>query len=404
MKQFIERLRRFCAFVTGFVFFISGILKILDPVGAGLVIKEYLEFLHIGFLGFAAKGLGTAFALTETIIGAALITGVWRKATAYAAIALQGFFTFLTLALVIFNPEMDCGCFGEAIHMTHGQTFVKNLILCALLAAAFIPTKDLGETLKKKYVSFAIVTVSVIAFCIYSLLYIPLIDFTEFRHTALLQAADTFQSTYEDRYEAIFVYEKDGVTKSFDLQHIPDSTWTFVSTETVLKEEFQDNGINLSFYNSDGEYADHLAAEGNVMVISLYDPQCKTSRWKETADFIQDAAKAGYTPVLLAASTPEDMSVLLQNAGEPSRTIIESCLYFSDYKTLLTLNRSNGGAVWFSDGYLIRKWARRALPDEAQMKEDLSSDVTEATIGKSTRGSLAFQGFLLYVFAVMLLL
>lgn len=404
MKQFIERLRRFCAFVTGFVFFISGILKILDPVGAGLVIKEYLEFLHIGFLGFAAKGLGTAFALTETIIGAALITGVWRKATAYAAIALQGFFTFLTLALVIFNPEMDCGCFGEAIHMTHGQTFVKNLILCALLAAAFIPTKDLGETLKKKYVSFAIVTVSVIAFCIYSLLYIPLIDFTEFRHTALLQAADTFQSTDEDRYEAIFVYEKDGVTKSFDLQHIPDSTWTFVSTETVLKEEFQDNGINLSFYNSDGEYADHLAAEGNVMVISLYDPQCKTSRWKETADFIQDAAKAGYTPVLLAASTPEDMSVLLQNAGEPSRTIIESCLYFSDYKTLLTLNRSNGGAVWFSDGYLIRKWARRALPDEAQMKEDLSSDVTEATIGKSTRGSLAFQGFLLYVFAVMLLL
>lgn len=404
MKQFIERLRRFCAFVTGFVFFISGILKILDPVGAGLVIKEYLEFLHIGFLGFAAKGLGTAFALTETIIGAALITGVWRKATAYAAIALQGFFTFLTLALVIFNPEMDCGCFGEAIHMTHGQTFVKNLILCALLAAAFIPTKDLGETLKKKYVSFAIVTVSVIAFCIYSLLYIPLIDFTEFRHTALLQAADTFQTTDEDRYEAIFVYEKDGVTKSFDLQHLPDSTWTFVSTETVLKEEFQDNGINLSFYNSDGEYADRLAAEGNVMVISLYDPQCKTSRWKETADFIQDAAKAGYTPVLLAASTPEDMSDLLQNAGEPSRTIIESCLYFSDYKTLLTLNRSNGGAVWFSDGYLIRKWARRALPDEAQMKEDLSSDVTEATIGKSTRGSLAFQGFLLYVFAVMLLL
>jgi hypothetical protein len=373
-------------------------------VGAGLVIKEYLEFLHIGFLGFAAKGLGTAFALTETIIGAALITGVWRKATAYAAMALQGFFTFLTLALVIFNPEMDCGCFGEAIHMTHGQTFVKNLILCALLAAAFIPSKDLGETLKKKYVSFAIVTVSVIAFCIYSLMYIPLIDFTEFRHTALLQAADTFQTTDEDRYEAIFVYEKDGVTKSFDLQHLPDSTWTFISTETVLKEEFQDNGINLSFYNSVGEYADSLAAEGNVMVISLYDPQCKTSRWEETAGFIQDAAKAGYTPILLAASTPEDISVLLQNADEATCTIIESCLYFSDYKTLLTLNRSNGGAVWFSDGYLIRKWARRALPDEAQMKEDLSSDVTEATIGKSTNGSLAFQGFLLYVFAVMLLL
>jgi hypothetical protein len=98
------------------------------------------------------------------------------------------------------------------------------------------------------------------------------------------------------------------------------------------------------------------------------------------------------------------MAGFLQNADEASRNIIENSLYFSDYKTLLTLNRSNGGAVWFSDGYLIRKWARRALPDEAQMKADLDSDVTEAIIEKSTRGSLAFQGFLLYVFAVMLLL
>jgi hypothetical protein len=140
------------------------------------------------------------------------------------------------------------------------------------------------------------------------------------------------------------------------------------------------------------------------MVISLYDPEIKAGRWKETAEFIRNASKAGYTPLLLTASTPGEMAGFLQNADEASRNIIENSLYFSDYKTLLTLNRSNGGAVWFSDGYLIRKWARRALPDEAQMKADLDSDVTEAIIEKSTRGSLAFQGFLLYVFAVMLLL
>lgn len=404
MKHSIERLRRLCAFITGFVFFISGILKVLDPVGAGLVMKEYLGFLHIGFLGFASKGLGTAFALAESIIGTALITGVWRKATAFAALILQGFFTLLTLALVIFNPEMDCGCFGEAIHLTHGETFIKNLILCAILAAAFIPMKDLGEPVKKKYVSFAVVTVSVLIFCIYSLMYIPLIDFTEYRQTALLQAADSFPAAEEDRYEAAFVYEKDGETKIFDLQHLPDSTWTFVSTETVLKEEYQDNGINLSFYNAEGEYADQLATEGNVMVISIYKPEIKSSGWKETAEFIREASKAGFTPLLLAASTPDEMEDLLKNADESSRHTIEQHLYFSDYKTLMTLNRSNRGAVWFSYGYLIRKWAARALPDEEQMKEALGSDVTETIIEKSTRGSLAFQGFLLYVFAVMLLL
>ena len=404
MKYTFERFRRFCAFITGFVFFISGILKVLDPVGAGLVMKEYFEFLHIGFISPASKILGTGFALLETIIGAALITGVWRKLTAITAMVLQGFFTLLTLALVIFNPEMDCGCFGEAIHLSHLETFIKNLILCVLLAGAFIPLKNIGEALKKKYVSFGIVTLSVILFSIYSLLYIPLMDFTEFRQTAQLQAADSYAVAEEEKYEAVFVYEKNGETQTFDLQHLPDSTWNFVSAETVLKEEYQENGINLSLYNKEGEYMDHLAADGNVMVISVYKPEWKEARWKETANFISAATAAGYTPLLLTASTPDSMNAILGSIDEASRNIIENCLYYSDYKTLLTLNRSNGGAVWFSDGYLIRKWARRALPDEAQMKADISSDVTEALIEKSTRGSLAFQGFLLYVFAVMLLL
>ena len=122
MRYILLRLKRFCGFITGFVFFIGGILKLMDPAGTGLIMGEYMDFLHLKFLGFAAKPLGTAFALAETVIGTALITGVWRKTAGVAAMAFQGFFTLLTLALVIFNPQMDCGCFGEAIHLTHMQT------------------------------------------------------------------------------------------------------------------------------------------------------------------------------------------------------------------------------------------------------------------------------------------
>lgn len=400
----MKRLRRLCALITGFVFFISGILKVLDPVGAGLVMKEYFEFLHIGFISPASKILGTGFALLETLLGAALMTGVWRKSASIAAMALQGVFTLLTLALVIFNPEMDCGCFGEAIHLTHMETFIKNIILCVLLASASFPLNNIGEPLKKKYVSFGLVSVSVVLFSIYSLLYIPIIDFTEFRQTAQLQAADSYADIEGEQYEAVFIYEKDGQQESFDLEHLPDSTWNFVRTETVLREDFEDNSINLSFYDDEGEYMDRLAAVGNVMVISVYDPDLKKSRWEETAQFISRATAAGYTPIVLTASTDEDLDILLGEIDEESRDIIENCLFYSDYKTLLTMNRSNGGAVWFSDGFLIRKWAQRALPDEAQLKADIDSDVTEALIEKSTTGNIAFQGFLLYVFAVMLLL
>ena len=214
LKYFFLRFRRFCGFICGFVFFISGILKLMDPVGAGLVMDSYLNFLHLGFLKFASKGSGLFFALAEVLIGTSLITGVWRKVTAIAAISLQGFFTLLTLVLLIFNPVMDCGCFGEAIHLTHLQTFVKNLIICVLLAIAFIPMRNLGRPMKRKYVSFGIVCASVIAFSVYSLLYLPLVDFTDYKPGVALSAArpDAETTDVED-FESVFVYEKEGEQK-----------------------------------------------------------------------------------------------------------------------------------------------------------------------------------------------
>ena len=68
------------------------------------------------------------------------------------------------------------------------------------------------------------------------------------------------------------------------------------------------------------------------------------------------------------------------------------------------MNRSNGGVTYFSDGYLIRKWAGRAIPDQEELDGLMNEAETETSIGQSSQNSLTFQAFLLYVFAVMLLL
>ena len=384
-------MKRFCGFITGFVFFLSGIVKLMDPAGAGLVMKEYYAFLHLGFLGFSAKFMGVFFALAETVIGTALITGVWRRAVAQCAIALQSFFTFLTLILVIFNPEMDCGCFGEAIHLTHVETFVKNIILLALLLTYYIPRKHLGETRKKKYVSFALVTVSVLAFTVYSWVYIPMIDFTAYKAGAELQAGATVNA--DDLYESVFTYEKDGIQQDFTLGHLPDSTWTFVNVSTRLKEGREDSLVGLSFYSeSTGEYMDTLAIEGKVMVVSVYDPDMSAKKWNRIENFIRRSQEAGFTTLLLTTTTE----------GVPAG--MAASAFISDYKTLISLNRSNGGVTYFNDGELVRKWARANAPSKTELDELQSTDATEIAIDKDSKGSLGFQGFLLYVFAVMLLL
>ena len=40
---FLFRLRRLCAFLIGVVFLLAGIFKLLDPVGAGLVMEGYFR-------------------------------------------------------------------------------------------------------------------------------------------------------------------------------------------------------------------------------------------------------------------------------------------------------------------------------------------------------------------------
>lgn len=381
MRYFLLRMKRFCGYVAGFVFFISGILKLMDPVGASFVMKEYFHFLHIGFMDFSAMTAGIFFSFAECTIGAGLITGVWRRVVAPVSIGFQSLFTLITLLLVVFNPKMDCGCFGEAIHLTHAETFTKNLILLALLLIYYIPARHLGETRKKKYVSFGIVTVSVIAFAVYSLLYLPLNDYTDYHAGVSLKG----ETSAADAYQAVFTYEKDGVQEKFTIDNLPDNSWTFVSTETVMSDEATGDIAILSFHDEDGVYADSLALKGKVIVISVYDTDLKEKDTQKIAAFMKRAEEAGFKPLLLSSSE------------------MDLPHYVADYKTLITLNRSNGGATYINDGFIAGKWAKKSLPTQDELAKISQEDVTESIIGNS-RSSLAFQGFLLYVFAVMLLL
>lgn len=406
---FLFRLRRLCAFIIGVVFLIAGIFKLLDPVGAGLVMEGYYRFFHLTFLLPTAKAAAVAFALAESLLGAAMISGVWRKQVAIATTALIVFFTLLTLALAIFNPVSltDCGCFGEVIHLTNFQTFLKNLILLALAMVSFLPFKHFGKNRKRKYVSFGIVAASIIAFTAHSLTSIPLVDYTEFTPGCELLASigDDVEKD-QGNYKATIIYEKNGQEGAFDLDNLPDSTWTYVRTETILINgaDIEDNRPSLSFSDAYGNYLDETATVGNALAISVYAPEKVSGKvWTRIADAVESARSAGFTPLLLTATTMAEFDKLPKLASE-DRSRLSGSTYFADSKTLVTLNRSNGGATWFSDGQLIRKFSRGKLPTAEDLTNMSEDDPTEEMLHTSTKNRLHFQGFLLYVFAILLIL
>ena len=82
----------------------------------------------------------------------------------------------------------------------------------------------------------------------------------------------------------LLVYEKDGVQQIFTLGHLPDTSWTFISTQTRAIEGKEEMHVGLSFYSAtDGEYMDSLAVDGKVMVVSIYDTSISEKSWKKVA-------------------------------------------------------------------------------------------------------------------------
>ena len=406
MSRIPARLRRLCTLVTGVLFFIAGTLKLMDPVGAGLVVDEYFRFFHVGFLAFSARFAGVALAMLETVLGAALITGLARRLTVFATMAMTAFFTVVTLILVIFNPVMDCGCFGEAIPLTHTQTFAKNILLILLEGAAFLPVRTLSEPegTKVRPVAFgAAVTVSALM-TLYALLYIPVRDFTPFRLSSRLYESVREEHGASEEYRSVFVYEKDGQEAEFDLASLPDSTWRYVRTETVLVSEADAVYPMLTMTDAEGQVCDSLAVGEAVMAVSVYRPdRMSAAAWTKAGECLGDAARAGFTPLLLVASTPERFVLPDGIPGDARQPLLFSA-YFSDYKTLISMNRSNGGATYFHNGTLVAKWSRRGLPETRQLEELADLHPTETELETTARSRQYFWGFYLTSFAMLFLL
>lgn len=352
MKASYQNFRRHTAGILGIVFLISGLLKLSDPVGTMLIVTEYFKFFGLRFLVPAAKVVGVAVAFTECAVGIGLITGIQRKLSALICYILLGFFTVVTLALWIFNPPMDCGCFGQAIHLTHAQSFWKNVALLVLAVIAFTPFKEFGAPKGHKLVAASVAMGAIVLAAIYSNSHLPVVDFTAFNWGSQL-----FASLDENADEA-------------DFRRAPI----------------------LSFSDAEGAYHDELAAEGRVVVLSVYDPA--KADWTRLTEQYRLVEASLARPLLLVSSTPAEMEAY----GLPQ----DIMPYFSDYKTLITLNRSNGGGSYFYQGEVVHKWSARHFP--ANFSEDISLDPVALSTRHVTRRRLTAQGFCVGLLAVLMLL
>lgn len=323
--------KKWCSIVVGLLYVASGLLKVMDPVGTGLIIEAYFRFIHLPESALLAKILGVVLGAVETTVGFAVVFCVWPRITQWFIMGMQSAFTLLSLALVIWNPQMHCGCFGEAVHLTHWQTFIKNIVMMGLVIFAYFPLLDAAKTKVWRCVVFASSVALMAGFAVYSWCYIPVIDFTDYKvGTEIVDQRDYWELSEDERKSR--------------------ATIPMIGT---------------------GDKPNPDLTKGKWAVISLYDlPEDNVQFWSRYAINFRILKKQGYDVLILSSALEVQMDEKILMCAEPpfycsEKTLEEmrDALYLTSRTTAMSLNRNNGGVTFLTDGVITRKRVAKDYPE-----------------------------------------
>ncbi len=366
--------------IFGVTFILSGFFKVIDPVGTGLIVEEYLNIMHLGFLRFGDVALGIVLSITELVVGIAVVLGVRMKVVSWVALIMTVFFTILTFVSALFDLVVECGCFGEAISLTPWQTVIKNIILLICIIPIFLFRKKFKIVAPTLAAWLFLGTYALVAFgfAMYSYFTLPLGDFGDFR--AGSNIAEKYDNVSDaSNFVTKFAYTKDGDTELFDLDNLPDDSWTYVSSETVYNGDERNMLFDMTLTNADGEIVTEslINAEMPVFIAVVHRPKKISSEYWERLFSAKEMI--GRYGGLLYIAAPASHHVLdsLQHQYQFAPQMI-----YGDYKTLISMVRSNGAVVYLQDGMVVDKWSasqfdsKRVLSIMAQDSEELMARET----------------------------
>jgi triosephosphate isomerase len=393
-----------CRLLLSVTLIFSGFVKAIDPLGTQYKIQDYLGALSLGSLlpDWLTLALSVMLAAIEFILGILLLFAIHRRVTSRLILALMVVMTLVTLWIWIADPVSDCGCFGDAIVLTNGQTLLKNIVL--LFAAVVVCLWPLhmmrfiskgNQWIVVNYTLLFIIAVSV--YCLYDL---PIFDFRPYHVGAdLRKGMEIPEGEAQPEFETTFILEKDGERREFTLENYPDSTWTFIDSKSVMTREGYIPPIH-DFMIEDVESGDDLtdvilSDEGyNFLLISPYLEHANDSNFGSIDQIYEYCQDNDYGFYCLTSSGSDAIQRWCDLTGA------EYPFCHTDGVTLKTIIRSNPGLLLLHDGKVVRKWSHNYLPDASMLTDRLE----KLEIGSMPTDSVARKLFRIFIWFALPLL
>ena len=387
-QRLLKMIVNLCRIIVAVTFIFSGFVKAIDPIGTQYKLQDYLG--AIGMAGILPNwtllAVAVFLAAIEFCIGIFLLFAIQRRLISKLTVAFMAFMTMVTVWIVVADPVKDCGCFGDALHLTNTETLIKNIVLLVCSLAIMYRPLAMFRFVSKS--NQWIVTNYTIVFILvssgFSLYYLPIFDFRPYHiGVNIPRGMEIPKGAKLPQFKTTFIMEKNGQRKEFTLDNYPDASWKFIDSKTVQTSEgyippihdfsITDNKTGLDLTNS------VLSHKGYTFL--LIAPHLETADDSNFGDIdrLYEYAQSYDIPFYcLTASTTKAIKRWVDLTGA------EYPFCITDEAVLKTIIRSNPGLLLLKDGTIINKWSHNNLPNEAK----LSRPISQSSLGKMPKDSV----------------
>jgi len=310
-----------CRLLVGALFFYSGFVKANDFIGFGYKLEEYFYVFKMPFMVPYAETLAWFISIFEIALAFAIVLGFRMRQTAWLALLMMIFFTWLTGYSHFTGKVTDCGCFGDALKIKPWESFTKDLILLLMLIPVFLARKYIRPVPSGKIAGFVVLGAFVLsgAYAYWCHQNLPLIDYRPYKVGV-------------DLNECTTVPGPEGIPKCKD--------WYL---EFLIGEEFP-------------------VFEGNTLMIDLYYmDKAPEVALRESAELAR-ALPPDVRVVGLTNTSPSVVQQLIEQYGIPYP------FAFLDETVLKTIIRSSPGYVLLKDGVILQKWHYNNRPSAKEIE------------------------------------
>jgi uncharacterized membrane protein YphA (DoxX/SURF4 family) len=346
------------------LFIISGLVKANDPLGLSYKMQEFFEVWGWNFFNSFTLSFSILMIAFEIIAGVAVLLGWRMKLFSWLLLLLIIFFTFLTGYAVLSGKIRTCGCFGDCIPLTAGQSFAKDLILLVLIVFIFANRHRVQPLFKPVASASILIIITVLSFSVqgYVLKHLPFVDCLPYKvGKNIQQQMKVPPGAIGDSTVISFVYNKGGKELEFTSDKFPDdfddSVYHFVRRyDKVVRQGNAEPPIK-DFVLSTPEGGDSTIAIisrlGNQLFLFAKDEMpaqsgTKSSQW--LAELTKQARQSS-TPFYLVTNSRD------AGAGFVSATRDSIPVLMCDAVAIKTAARANPTLYWIKDGTIQGKWA-----------------------------------------------